>query len=262
MMDADERAELIKEAVGFLATSARPSVFTGAGMSAESGIPTYRDQNGLWMNHDPEEVATAASLHHDPARVWEFFRIQRRVIERAVPNAGHLALAQLEAAYFKRLPIITQNIDDLHERANSKSVVHLHGQFMQNRCSRYCQGIPSLVDLSGSEINDATVPLCPHCGAMLRPDVILFGEYLHGYVYERAQAIAQRTDLMLIIGTSGLVAPASKIPLMAQDHGATLIEINPQPSRITPNVDLFIPAPCGEILKSIADTLEAIFKDK
>lgn len=260
-MDADDLADLIKEAVGFIAASARLSVFTGAGMSAESGIPTYRHPDGLWTTYNAQDIASASALHDDPASVWAFFRKQRAIIQKAAPNAGHQALARIETLFGRRLPIITQNIDDLHERAGSTSVVHLHGQWLKNRCSRYCQGIPSLVDISEAEIASATLPACPHCGTLVRPDVILFGEYLHGYVYEQAQAIAQHTDVMLIIGTSGLVAPASKIPLLAQDHGATLIEINPQPSRITPNVDVFIRAPCGEILKEIAERVEAFFAD-
>jgi len=261
-MDPDELADLIKDAVGYIAASARLSVFTGAGMSAESGIPTYRDPDGLWTTYNAQEIASAAALHDDPAGVWEFFRKQCVLIQQASPNAGHHALRQIETLFGQRLPIITQNIDDLHERAGSTSVVHLHGQWMTNRCSRYCQGIPSLVDISDEVISSTALPTCPHCGAMVRPDVILFGEYLHGYVYEQAQAIAQRTDVILIIGTSGLVAPASKIPLTAQDHGATLIEINPQRTRITPNVDVYIPAPCAEVLHTIAESLTTFFSDE
>jgi NAD-dependent deacetylase len=257
-MEWDDLNALIKEAVGFIATSARPSVFSGAGMSQESGIATYRGaEDGLWTQYDIDEVATAFALHQNPRKVWEFFQKNRAVVNAAQPNAGHQALAALEAAYVCGLPIITQNIDDLHERAGSRQVIHLHGELMQNRCSRYCQGIGvTMPDDVPTIAPHAELPRCPHCAALLRPDVILFGEYLHGDVYEQAQAVASQTDVMLVIGTSGLVAPASKIPLSAQDHGATLIEINPQPSRITPNVDIFIPASAGQALPHLLHILE------
>lgn len=258
MVDEDFAAPL-KEIAGLLVASARPCVFTGAGMSQESGIPTYRDEtNGLWRQYDINEVSSGVAFHTHPQKVWDFHVLLRDLVQSAQPNAGHFALTEIEADYLSGLPIITQNIDDLHERAGSRHVVHLHGQLMRNRCSRYCKGIPSIVE---DELivtpTDGQIPRCPHCDAYLRPDVILYGEYLHGYVMDQARTIASHTDLMLVIGTSGLVAPASEIPLMAQEAGATLIEINPVQSRITPNVDVFLQMTASAGLSGIRNTIAA-----
>jgi len=258
MYDSDEITEAIQRATELIKSATRPSAFTGAGMSQESGIPTYRQEKGsVWDEHDIDEVGTAFAWHLNPQKVWDFWMEQCKKMQAANPNAGHLALSQMENKHLSGLPIITQNIDDLHERSGSRNVIHLHGKLMQKRCSRYCKGVPSLVadnDLVYS--SEHSVPLCPHCGELIRPDVILFGEYLHAYPMEQAEMIIDQTDLMIIIGTSGLVAPASKIPLRAQDNGARLIEVNPSRSRITPNVDIYIPLSSGEALTQILNLLE------
>lgn len=257
-MAGDEFAATLKEVAGLLVASARPCVFTGAGMSQESGIPTYRDEtNGLWRQYNIHEVSSGVAFHTQPQKVWDFHMLLRDLVQSVQPNPGHTALADIEADYLSGLPIITQNIDDLHERAGSRHVVHLHGQLMRNRCSRYCKGIPSIIEDELIEKSESgQIPRCPHCDAYLRPDVILYGEYLHGYVMDQARTIASQTDLMIVIGTSGLVAPASEIPLTAQDSGATLVEINPERSRITPNVDVFISATASVALSSIRKTIE------
>lgn len=258
-MVEDDFTATLKEVAGLLVASARPCVFTGAGMSQESGIPTYRDEtNGLWRQYNINEVSSGVAFHTQPQKVWDFHMLLRDLVQSVQPNPGHIALADIEADYLSGLPIITQNIDDLHERAGSRHIVHLHGQLMRNRCSRYCLGIPSIVEDELIEKSESGQILrCPHCDAYLRPDIILYGEYLHGYVMDQARTIASQTDLMIVIGTSGLVAPASEIPLMARDSGATLIEINLQPSRITGEVDVFIPLPVSAALSSIRQTIAA-----
>lgn len=236
-----------------LSSCKHPSALTGAGMSRESGIPTYRDHSdSLWSNPEIRRLATVAGFHETPELVWEFFKAFRDKVKAAQPNSGHLALAQT-AKYLSGLPIITQNVDDLHERAGSKHVIHLHGLLNQLRCSRYCQGVPSVIE--GDWEQDHQLPVCPFCGANLRPNITFFGEYLHSEPLQLAEYILQRTDLLIIIGTSGMVAPASEMPQTAKSNGAKLIEINLQPSMITPIADLWIEAPAGEVLPLILDAL-------
>jgi NAD-dependent deacetylase len=146
--------EAIYEAATFLAASQYPCVLTGAGVSKESGIPTFRDEDGLWSKMDHRKVASVAAFHENPQGVWDFHEGFRALVNIASPNVAHIALADLEAAYFPDLPILTQNVDDLHERAGSTNVTHLHGMLRQNRCSRYCRGVPSVVD--NSEIDWTT----------------------------------------------------------------------------------------------------------
>ncbi len=260
MYDEEIITELIHEAADMIMQSSRPSAFTGAGMSQESDIPTYRQgSDSIWDIYDIDEVATAFALHINPQKVWDFTELQRQQVQIAHPNAGHNALAEIEERYVSGLPVITQNVDDLHERAGSRHVIHLHGEVMRNRCSKYCQGMPSLIHNDKLiRDTDGLVPRCPHCGEFVRPDVILFGEYLHAYPMDAANSIIQQTDLMVIIGASGLVAPASKIPLRAQDNQAKLIEINPQISRITPNVDVYIPLTSADAIPRILNRLSQI----
>jgi NAD-dependent deacetylase len=191
--------------IGYLLSqSQRPSVFTGAGMSRESGLPIYRDSDDAQW-HDPaiRRLATVAGFHETPDAVLAYFNTFRERVQATQPHLGHLALAELEM-WLAGLPIITQNVDDLHERAGSKQVIHLHGNLMQDRCTRYCRGVPSVIDVRD------TSTTCPLCGASRRPNVLLFGEYVHSDVFQQALRVADHSDLMLIIGTTGLVAPHLK----------------------------------------------------
>lgn len=250
----------IEEAALLLLESQRPSVLTGAGISRESGIPTYRDDtDSYWANPAVRRLATVAGFHESPVEVWNFFQTMRALMEAAQPNAGHQALAELEE-YVPGLPIITQNIDHLQERAGSTTVIHLHGLITQTRCSRYCQGVPSIVDEAHVSAQPSVKPpLCPFCGAFLRPHVTLFGEYLHSEPLNTAETVAHQTDLMLIVGTSGVVAPASEIPAQAKQSGAKLIEINPWPSAITPLADYWLPVSASEALPAMVSVCKKAF---
>jgi NAD-dependent deacetylase len=196
------------------------AALTGAGVSAESGIPTFRDAlTGLWANFRPEELATPEAFRRNPRLVWEWYAMRRTAVASAKPNAGHVALARL-GSLVPRLTLITQNVDGLHERAGSSDIVELHGNITRVKCSRD-GGIET--EWSESEIP----PPCPRCGAPLRPDVVWFGEMLPVDALRRAQEAAETCDLFLSIGTSNIVEPAASLPWMAAQAGATVIVVNP-----------------------------------
>jgi NAD-dependent deacetylase len=210
-------SDVIRKAAALIHSSVYPCVLSGAGVSRESGIPTFRDSEGLWTRYDPRKLVSVAGFYENPQLVWEFFEMYRPLVAGAQPNAGHQAIARLEAQFFPNLPVITQNVDDLHERAGSQNVRHLHGLVSQNRCSRYCRGVPLIVeDQLINWSREEKPPRCPYCNAYVRPNVIFFGEFLHSQPVRRAQQAVDQADLMIIIGTSGVVAPASELPQQAK----------------------------------------------
>lgn len=202
-------------------------VFTGAGISAESGISTFRDQlTGLWSNYDPAQLATPAAFRRDPELVWGWYAWRRAHMLQAQPNSGHLALVKL-AQLLPRMTLITQNVDDLHERAGSQDVIHLHGHLGQSRC--FACNRPYLGTLPGRPVaDDARLPppRCLHCKGRVRPDVVWFGESLPEAELRQALQAARNCDLLLSVGTSGVVYPAAKIPELAREHGATVVHLN------------------------------------
>lgn len=249
--------EQLRRAVQVLKMASRVVVLTGAGVSKESGIPTFRDaQTGLWAQYDPAQLATAEAFRRDPKLVWDFYEFRREIMRPAQPNPAHHALAELE----RRLPdlkLITQNVDDLHERAGSANVIRLHGQIHQNRCFSSCQGYPTVVDVSQLEWDRAQgPPACPHCGAPVRPDVVWFGEMLPSDALMAAQEASRTADVMLIVGTSGLVSPAADLPYLAKKRGAALFEFNPVPSAVTSIVDLHFAEPAGVALPRLVQALD------
>lgn len=216
------------------------AVLTGAGISAESGVPTFRGPGGLWRTFRAEELATPQAFRRDPVLVWEWYDWRRSVIAGCRPNAAHEVLAEMERRVAD-LTLITQNVDGLHHRAGSRTVVELHGNIWRMRCTRECR--PAW--------DDQAVPLpelpprCPDCGALARPDVVWFGESLPGEALEAAVQAAQRCRVMLVIGTSALVQPAAGLPLLALRHGARLIEINPVPTMLSDAVHEAIREPAA-----------------
>ena len=204
-----------------LAKATRVTILTGAGISAESGIPTFRDAlTGLWENYNPEDLATEAAFRRNPQFVWDWYTFRREAVERVEPNAGHYALAE----FGKRKPgttLITQNIDGLHERAGSSGVLELHGNIHEAVCLERCS--PDIY-----AARDVTAdPRCPKCGAWLRPNIVWFGEMLPERTLALATAASQDCEVFLCIGTSALVHPAAALPSDAVCCGATLIEVNP-----------------------------------
>jgi NAD-dependent deacetylase len=196
------------------------AVLTGAGVSAESGIPTFREaQTGLWARFSPEDLATPEAFRRNPRLVWEWYAWRRELVARAEPNAGHGALARLEGLV-PRLTLITQNVDGLHARAGSSDPIELHGNIARIKCSAEGTVYPSWDDTGDPP------PRCPACGAHLRPDVVWFGEMLPREALERAWEAASGCDLFLSVGTSGLVEPAASLPRVAYAAGATVAVIN------------------------------------
>lgn len=202
-------------------------VLTGAGMSAESGIPTFRQASrGLWAEYSPERLATPEAWRADPALVWGWYLWRMALVRAAAPNAGHAALAM--AAKTRAMHIVTQNVDDLHERAGSADVLHLHGGLFAHRCFACAQPHGEVV-IPDSATTPMRVepPRCVHCGGQVRPGVVWFGENLPEAAFTHAVAAAAACDLMLVVGTSGIVHPAAELPFVAKEAGAAVVEINP-----------------------------------
>ncbi len=215
---------LVQAARERVAGARRLVVLTGAGMSAESGVPTFRDaQSGLWSRFDPMQLASPEGFCANPPLVWRWYAWRRELVERARPNAGHLALARA-AGRFASLRIVTQNVDGLHQRAGSTDVIEVHGNIVRTRCSANCGVVIDLtVDLPPGE-----PPRCPNCGDWLRPDVVWFGELLDPVGLQAAEAACEDCDVLLVVGTSGLVHPAAALPLRARRAGACVIVVNPE----------------------------------
>ncbi len=204
---------------------------TGAGISQESGIPTFRGKDGLWRNNDPMKLATIDAFYDDPKLVWEWYSERRENIFAAEPNLGHKAIAELEK--FSNVIVLTQNIDGLHQRAGSSKVLELHGSIIKIKCT-----VCDYKDEVLTEFSDMP-PLCT-CGNILRPDVVWFGEGLPQDVWQEAIVHANSCDVMVIAGTSLVVSPANTLPIYAKQNKATLIEINPDETIMTADMDLSI----------------------
>lgn len=246
----------IAEAAAKLRDARRVTVLTGAGVSKESGVPTYRDAlTGLWANYSFEDLASPEGFRRDPAMVWDWYEARRAQLAEVQPNAGHVALTEL-AGNFDQFTLITQNVDDLHERGGSKNVIHLHGYLMATRCFFNCKGDPTHVTPDQYVMRDTSPPACPHCGRWLRPDVVWFGEMLPQNEYTRAQKAALNCDAMLVVGTSGLVYPAAGLPIIADAAGATVIEINPEPTDISRIAQCCLRGPSGVILPQLVEAMD------
>jgi len=201
---------------------------TGAGISAESGVPTFRGVGGLWSRYRPEELATPQAFAANPKLVWEWYLYRRQLIAQANPNPGHFALAELERLLGSNFTLITQNVDNLHQRAGSRKVVELHGSIFANRCAKCFQRFSDdVLDF------ESLPPICPHCQGAIRPDVVWFGESLNIATIEDAFSLSRQATLFLAIGTSAVVHPAASLPLAARENGAFLIEINPEATPIS-----------------------------
>lgn len=246
----------IKAAARRISEAKRIAVLTGAGVSKESGVPTFRDaMDGLWARFDPQELATPQAFRANPKLVWDWYEYRRGMVRQAKPNPGHLALAELQ----KRCPqltLITQNVDSLHEEAGSRNVIHLHGEIERTKCATGCQGDPTYIDLKTVPPSEETPPRCPYCGDFLRPDVVWFGEILPAQALEDAKEACAEAEVMLVVGTSGLVQPAASLPLLALTRGASLIEVNPEPSTLSAHADLVLAGPSGEVLPLIVEALD------
>jgi NAD-dependent deacetylase len=224
--------------------------FTGAGVSAESGVPTFRGPEGIWSKFKPEELASMEAFMRNPALVWEWYAHRRTIMTTVRPNPGHEALAHMESL-FARFTVVTQNIDNLHRRAGSRIVHELHGNIERSYCMA-C-GIPAAgIDV----LEPGSVPRCA-CGGVIRPDVVWFGEMLPEEEWEAAATAAGRADVFLSIGTSAIVYPAASLPALAKRSGAYLVEINPEPTPLTHSADEFLRGPSGVLLSALYEELAA-----
>ncbi len=235
---------LLERARKHLARAKRVTVLTGAGVSAESGVPTFRGADGLWKNHDVTQLATPQAFAADPALVWEFYNWRRALLKKCSPNPAHLALAEFEA----RRPdftLITQNVDGLHAQAGSRNILEIHGNLWRVRCLG-----------CGREVLDERShlpfpPQCEECGQMLRPAVVWFGEALDPALLEASTSACQSCDLLIVIGTSAVVHPAASLAPLAKRSGAVVIEVNLEATPHSTMVDLSLQGKAGEIVPAL-----------
>ncbi len=221
---------MLSKAAEILINAKHAVVLTGAGISAESGIPTFRGKDGLWNRYRPEELATPEAFARNPKLVWEWYAWRMGIIFSAKPSRAHRAIAEMEENGIIKA-VITQNVDDLHERAGSRNVLHLHGEIARITCSsRQCDY--SIRVKEPPEINP--LPECPECGSLLRPGVVWFGEALPADVLRDAMELCEKSDVILVVGTSAVVQPAASLPLIVRRNGGTIIEINPDETPLTP----------------------------
>ena len=223
----------------------RIAVLTGAGISAESGVPTFRGEHGLWKKFRPEELANVNAFLSNPKLVWEWYNYRKKLISDVHPNPGHHALVLIEEEV-PEFCLITQNVDGLHRKAGSKTILELHGNIMLSKCMD-CELKSDSLDLEFSDI-----PQC-NCGGMMRPDVVWFGEMLPEVVIKDAFQWAGHCEVFLSIGTSALVHPAASLPMVAKEAGAYVVEINLDPTVISDRVDESILGPSGDILPKLID---------
>jgi len=226
------------------------AVLTGAGISAESGVPTFRGKEGLWGKFRPEQLATMEAFIASPEIVWEWYNWRRQIIGEVQPNAGHYALRELER-FFESFALITQNVDNLHRLAGSTTILELHGNIYRNKCSK-C----GLVLDEKMDIDPDNIPGCDKCDGKIRPDVVWFGEMLPEDIISEAFARAESAEVFLSVGTSALVHPAASLPLVAKRAGATLVEINPEETPLSRLADYYFPAKSGEMLPELISLLE------
>ena len=218
------------------------AVLTGAGISAESGVATFRDaQTGLWTRFDPRELATPSAFARNPKRVWDWYAWRRERVASVEPNAGHRALVELECRVPEFL-LVTQNVDGLHQRAGSRKLVELHGNIARVKCSR--EG--TIVENWSAEASE--VPRCANCGAFLRPDVVWFEELLPEHALAAAEDAARRCEVLLVIGTSAEVYPAAGLPTLAQEHGGLVVEVNPNETPLSARADYVLRGASGAVL--------------
>ncbi len=232
-----------------LAEARHVTVLTGAGVSAESGVPTFRSAGGLWAQYDPTQLATFEAFSRDPDLVWHWYSWRRDIIRGVEPNPGHYALAEA-ASLFPKFSLITQNVDDLHRRAGSREVHELHGNIERSRCAECRRSFDGDAAPPSEKVQHC------ECGGMIRPGVVWFGESLPEKELDYAQDSASNCDLFLSVGTAALVYPAAALPLIAKQHGAYVVEINPEPSAISRQLDECIPAPSGVVLPVILEIVK------
>jgi NAD-dependent deacetylase len=241
------RCDIPEELVAALRDARHVCVLTGAGVSAESGVPTFREaQDGLWEQYRAEDLATPEAFLADPVLVWRWYRWRRDIVSEAEPNPGHFALAKL-GELVPRLTLVTQNVDNLHQRAGSRDLIEFHGNIFTDRC---------FGDGSLQAADDTTaVPVCPECGSNLRPGVVWFGEAIPERALDASCAAAADCNIFLSVGTSSHVYPAAGLVDIARQSGATIVEINPQPTTQADRFDFVLAGKSGDVLPELVESL-------
>ena len=250
----------LDEARRWVGDAERVVVVTGAGVSAESGVPTFRGEGGLWKDHRPEELATPGAFRRDPRLVWEWYEWRRGLVAECDPNPGHRAVASLQVAR-DGVRVVTQNVDGLHRKAlddaaggateavvpaPERPILELHGSLFRVRCTacRWRAERRRPVDAS----SDGSLPRCPDCGALVRPDVVWFGESLDREILEAAFDAARSADVCVVAGTSAVVQPAASVPLATREAGGRVVEVNPAPTPLSASCDVVLRGPAGTLL--------------
>ncbi len=236
--------EIPQALVTALRGARRVTVLTGAGVSAESDVPTFRDPQGLWATFKPEELATPEAFRRHPRRVWEWYAWRRECIHTVSPNPGHIALAEMERR-LDSFTLVTQNVDGLHQRAGSQRVIELHGNITRTKCFDE----DKLVESWGE--TGEVPPRCPRCGGMLRPDVVWFGETLPVEAIVEAESASRDCEVFLCVGTSTAVYPAAGLPFTALRSGAVVVEVNPGETALTAQASFALRGPSGKVLPEL-----------
>jgi NAD-dependent deacetylase len=221
---------------------------TGAGISKESGIPTFRGSEGLWRKYDPMKLASISGFYKDPKLVWEFYKYRQELLYSCSPNLGHVSIANFEKIKEESY-VLTQNIDGLHEKAGSKNIIELHGNILKVECTK-CNFKDKIIK---QKIEEPLPPICKICKSVLRPSVVLFGEPLKQEVWTKAEQISNNCDVMFIVGTSLNVGPVNQLPLYAKRNGAILIEVNPEPTIFTQIMDYSVHGSATEMLPQLLE---------
>lgn len=225
------------------------TVLTGAGISAESGIPTFREaQTGLWAQYEPTELATPEAFQRNPKLVWDWYAWRRELVAEAEPNPGHFALAEMEK-HVPSFALITQNVDSLHQRAGSTNVIELHGSLARVKCSQEGRVLETW------PTTGETPPRCPHCDAYLRPDVVWFNETLPMDALQAAYDYTSKAEVFFSIGTSSVVQPAASLPLAAIRNGSIVVEINPTPTSLSSQMTFLLEGKAGEVLPALVKAI-------
>jgi len=240
-----------REALDAIRASRHLMVLTGAGVSRESGVPTFRGKDGLWNRYDPMELANIEALRRDPLTVWKWYNWRRSLIHKAEPNPGHYAIADLEAHKAPGFLLVTQNVDGLHRRAGSRSLVEVHGDIFREICTR-CGTSREAYDVYPE---DLLPPRCDACNGLMKPGVVMFGEPLPREAMERTVAFMEIADLLLLVGTSAVVYPIASIPFEIKGRGGMIIEVNPDETPVSPIADVVIRGPAGGVLPALVGDL-------
>lgn len=247
----DELTDAVARAASLVRTAGRLAVLTGAGISAESGLATFRGKDGLWEGQRPEDVATPMAFRRDPQLVWRFYHHRRANLAKVRPNPGHTALVALEKHFTgERFTLVTQNVDGLHQAAGSRQVLEIHGSIRVIRCT----GCGQAADRGTETLPD--LPRCDDCGELLRPGVVWFHEQLPEDVWMRAQRAVAASDCFLVVGTSAVVYPAAGLIDLAKTEGASVIEVNVERTPASGTVDVGLYGPSGQLLPRLVETLK------